>query len=45
MAIVYQQWRGAAFDPASAANWPAPPETIEARARLLQAETMLTLAD
>lgn len=45
MAIVYQQWRGAAFDPASAANWPAPPETIEARARLLKAETMLTLAD
>lgn len=45
IAIVYQQWRGAAFDPASAANWPAPPETIEARARLLQAETMLTLAD
>lgn len=45
MAIVYQQWRGAAFDPASAANWPAPPETIEARARLLQAQTMLTLAD
>ena len=45
MAIVYQQWRGAAFDPASAANWPAPPETIEARALLLKAETMLTLAD
>lgn len=45
IAIVYQQWRGAAFDPASAGNWPAAPETIEARARLLQAETMLTLAD
>ncbi len=45
MAIVYQQWRGAAFDPASAGNWPAPPETIEARARLLHAQTMLTLAD
>ena len=45
IAIVYQQWRGTAFDPASAANWPAPPETIEARARLMQAQTMLTLAD
>lgn len=45
MAIVYQQWRGAAFDPAIARNWPVPPETVEARARLLQAQSMLTLAD
>jgi hypothetical protein len=45
LAIVYQQWRGTAFDPASAENWPAAPEAIEARARQLQAETTLTLAD
>lgn len=45
LAIVYQQWRGTAFDPSSAANWPAPSGTIEAQARRLQAETMLTLAD
>jgi hypothetical protein len=45
LAIVYQQWRGTAFDPASAENWPAAPAAIEARARQLQAETTLTLAD
>lgn len=45
LAIVYQQWRGPAFDPSSAANWPAPSAVIEAQARRLQAETMLTLAD
>ena len=45
LAIVYQQWRGAAFDPASAESWPTAPGTIEARARQLQAGTALTLAD
>ncbi|KRA47673.1 hypothetical protein [Devosia sp. Root635] len=45
LAIVHQQWRGAAFDPARAEDWPAAPEAIEARARALQAGTTLTLAD
>lgn len=44
-AVVYQQWRGAAFDPAEASAWPAAPDVIETRARQLQAGTVLTLTE
>ena len=45
MAVVYQEWRGDAFDPAQPTTWPVATRVVEARARQLQAEATLTLSD
>lgn len=45
VAIVYQEWRGEAFDPSKPATWPVATDVVEARAKQLQAEATLTLAD
>jgi hypothetical protein len=45
VALIFQQWRGKAFDPAEAASWPVATRTVEARARQLQSEPRLTTAD
>ena len=45
VAIVYQEWRGEAFDPSKPATWPVSTEVVEARAKQLQDEAALTLAD
>lgn len=45
VAIVYQEWRGAAFDPAKPETWPVTTSVVEARAKQLQDEAKLTLAD
>lgn len=44
VAVVYQEWRGAAFDPTNPATWPVPTDTVEARARELAAEAELVAA-
>lgn len=41
VAVVYQEWRGDAFDPTNPATWPVPTATVEARAQALQAEAEL----
>ena len=45
VAIVYQEWRGEAFDPSKPETWPVSTEVVQARAEQLQAEAALTLAD
>lgn len=45
VAIVYQEWRGDAFDPSDPATWPVATDVVEARAKQLHAEAALTLAD
>lgn len=45
VAIVYQEWRGAAFDPSKPETWPVDTDVVEARAAQLQAEAALTLID
>jgi hypothetical protein len=45
VAIVYQEWRGAAFDPSKPETWPVDTDVVEARAAQLQAEAALTLLD
>lgn len=45
VAVVYQEWRGKAFNPADPATWPVATGVVEARARQLQADAALTLAD
>lgn len=42
IAMVFQEWRGPAFDPGTPATWPIPTTQVEARARQLQAETSLS---
>lgn len=44
VAVVYQEWRGDAFDPTNPSMWPVPTDTVEARARELQAEAELLAA-
>lgn len=41
VAVVYQEWRGRAFDPSNPETWPVPTDAVEARARELQAEAEL----
>ena len=43
--LIFQRWRGKAFDPADSASWPISTQTVEARARQLQSEPRLTRAD
>ncbi len=46
VAVVYQEWRGSAFDPSDPATWPVSGEALEARAAELQAEAgLLARAD
>lgn len=45
VAIVYQEWRGDAFDPSKPETWPVETDVVEARAKQLQDEATLTLAD
>ncbi len=45
VALVFQQWRGKAFDPADPGAWPVETSQVEARARQLQAEPRLSRAD
>lgn len=45
VAIVYQEWRGDAFDPSKPETWPVDTDIVEARAKQLQADAVLALAD
>lgn len=45
VALIFQQWRGKAFDPSDAASWPVQTSVVEARARQLQAHPRLTRTD
>lgn len=45
VAIVYQEWRGPAFDPSKPATWPVATEALQARAEQLQAEATLIVTD
>jgi hypothetical protein len=45
VAIVYQEWRGEAFDPSKPETWPVTTEVVESRAQQMQQEAALTLAD
>lgn len=45
VALVFQQWRGKAFDPADPAAWPVETAVVEARARQLQSELRFQRAD
>jgi hypothetical protein len=45
VAIVYQEWRGDAFDPSKPETWPVSTDVVQARAEQLQDEAALTLAD
>ncbi len=43
--VVYQQWRGKAFDPADPASWPVETAIVEARATQFGGEVTLALVD
>lgn len=45
VAMVYEEWRGKAFDPADSATWPVSTEQIEARIAQFKAEASLTPVD
>lgn len=45
VAIIYQEWRGAAFNPADPSSWPVSTDVVEARAAQLQADVTLSKAD
>ncbi|MET3927202.1 hypothetical protein [Devosia sp. 2618] len=45
VAIVYQEWRGPAFNPSDAASWPVPTSVVQARATQLQADATVTVAN
>ena len=45
VAIVYQEWRGKAFDPSDPATWPVDGERVKQRAEQLATQARLTLAD
>lgn len=44
IAVIYQEWRGPAFDPYDPAGWPVTAEAFQARADELQAEARLLVA-
>ncbi|UYN99245.1 MAG: hypothetical protein KIT02_15185 [Devosia sp.] len=43
--MVYQEWRGAAFDPEDPATWPVGSEVIEARMAQLRSDVRVSAAD
>lgn len=45
LGMVYQEWRGDAFDASTPANWPVPAETVEARMAQFKSDVSLTLVD
>ncbi len=45
VALIFQQWRGDAFDPRDEQSWPVQTSVVESRARQLQAEPRLQRAD
>lgn len=45
MAMVYREWRGAAFDPADQSSWPVSPETVEGQFARLKSAAGLSRAD
>lgn len=45
VAIVYQEWRGKAFDPSDPKTWPVDAERLKQRAEQFGSEARLTLAD
>ncbi|PXA99772.1 hypothetical protein DMC47_01535 [Nostoc sp. 3335mG] len=45
VAIIYQEWRGKAFDPRDPQSWPVATDVVEARAAELQADAALSKAD
>ncbi len=45
VALIFQQWRGDAFDPRDAQSWPVQTSVVERRARQLQAEARLQRPD
>ncbi|HTM77023.1 MAG TPA: hypothetical protein VL133_05295 [Devosia sp.] len=45
VAIVFQEWRGKAFDPGKPATWPVATDVVQARAGQLQDQTHFTAAD
>jgi hypothetical protein len=45
VAIVYQEWRGPAFDPSDPKTWPVDAERLKQRAEQFRTEPALTLAD
>jgi len=45
VAIIYQEWRGKAFDPTDPQSWPVATSVVEARAAELQADVRLSKAD
>jgi hypothetical protein len=45
VAIIFQEWRGKAFDPGKPETWPVPTDVVQARAGQLQDQTSFTVAD
>lgn len=45
VALIFQQWRGKAFDPADPASWPVATNIVEATAQQLRSEPRLQRAD
>lgn len=45
IAMVYQEWKGPAFDPSDPATWPVSTQTIQLRADQLQADAQLLVRD
>ena len=45
VALIFQQWRGDAFNPADPASWPVQTSVVEERARQLQAEPRFSRPD
>jgi hypothetical protein len=43
VAVVYQEWKGPAFDPSNPATWPVTTDALQARADQLQADAKLLL--
>lgn len=45
LGLVFQEWRGEAFDASTPSSWPVPAETVEARMAQFKSEVSLTLVD
>lgn len=45
LGMVYQEWRGDAFDASTPSSWPVPAEVVEAHMARLATDVTLTLAD
>ena len=45
VAIIYQEWRGKAFDPRDPKSWPVATDVVQSRANALKAQVALSKAD